>query len=396
MNEEATKRTTTATTFRISNVEEATTPLLEIPYKEAVEALLSPSTPVQDAERAQRLRRLWIKTPDPGSLPRHRIEACSRYYGRLLADIPFHPVVAAAHIAFMEHRPFCFSPDIVWLMICQAVANHVNVHAEEYRPQLVTHPGKVEIRVSRDDFVKGSPENSWSEVVQEFLSEIRRHVGPKIDLFLPKFSTTGAVERAACEIVLLDVLRSYFDYTFYGLCGIPSINLEGTPDDWRSLTERLDAFTDLGLDPWLDMLTPVLKQFVWASQGEVDEQFWRSLYSFNEGSGCKAVTGWITVFFPYMKHCDTGYPTIPIDELDTEEEYPDDWVADELGGIWGQGLKLSSFPSGLSTAPFRWDYLDRSFDMEFLGGFVGVAQDQETLTLRPEIGWAVRQAPTNG
>ena len=30
------------------------------------------------------------------------------------------------------------------------------------------------------------------------------------------------------------------------------------------------------------------------------------------------------------------------------------------------------------------------------GGFVGVAQDQQTLTLRPEIGWAVREAPTNG
>ena len=52
-----------------------------------------------------------------------------------------------------------------------------------------------------------------------------------------------------------------------------------------------------------------------------------------------------------------------------------------------------SFPSGLSIAPFRWDYLDRSFDMEFLGVFVGVAQDQETFALRPEIGWVVREAP---
>jgi hypothetical protein len=34
--------------------------------------------------------------------------------------------------------------------------------------------------------------------------------------------------------------------------------------------------------------------------------------------------------------------------------------------------------------------------LEFLGGFVGVAQDQETLTLRPEIGWAVREAPATG
>ncbi len=386
--------TATATTFRISSVEAATTPLLEVPYKEAVESLLSPSTPFLDAKRAARLRRLWILTPDPGSPPPSPVEACSKYHGKLIADIHFHPVVAAAHVAFMEHRPLCLSPDIIWLMICQAVANQVNAHAEVYRPQLVTHQGKIEILVRRDDFVKGSPENPWTEVLEEFSSKIRAHVGPKIVLFLPEFSTTGAVERAACEVILLDAVRSYFDYTFYGLCGIPAIKLEGTPQDWRSLAERVAAFKDLELEPWLDLLAPVLRQFIWASQGEVDESFWRSLYSFNEGSGCKSVTGWITVFFPYMKHYDTGYPTIPIAELDPEEEEEmDGWVepVDELGGIWGHGLMLNLFPSGLSKAPFRWDLMDRSFDMEFLGGFVGVAQDQETLTLRPEIGWAVRE-----
>jgi hypothetical protein len=60
------------------------------------------------------------------------------------------------------------------------------------------------------------------------------------------------------------------------------------------------------------------------------------------------------------------------------------------------GTRLADLPSGLSKAPFRWNFLDRSFDMEFLGGFVGVAQDPETLTLRPEIGWAVRKAPATG
>ncbi len=160
----------------------------------------------------------------------------------------------------------------------------------------------------------------------------------------------------------------------------------------------MEAFSDLGLEPWLDLLAPVLRQFIWASQGEVDEQFWRSLYSFDEGSGCKTVTGWITVFFPYMKYYETGEPTIAFDALDpNEEEEMDGWVetVDDLGGIWGRGLMLNQFSFGLSKAPFRWDYLDRSFNMEFLGGFVGVAQNQETLGLRPEIGWAVREAPTN-
>jgi hypothetical protein len=56
------------------------------------------------------------------------------------------------------------------------------------------------------------------------------------------------------------------------------------------------------------------------------------------------------------------------------------------------GPTIEDFPGGLSRAPFRWHYLEKTFDMEFLGGFVGVAQDPETLALRPEIGWAVREA----
>jgi len=39
-------RTATAASFKVSDVVWATSPLPEVPYKEAVEALLSPSTPL--------------------------------------------------------------------------------------------------------------------------------------------------------------------------------------------------------------------------------------------------------------------------------------------------------------------------------------------------------------
>lgn len=56
------------------------------------------------------------------------------------------------------------------------------------------------------------------------------------------------------------------------------------------------------------------------------------------------------------------------------------------------GPGVDNFPTGLAKAPFRWQYYSREYNMEFLGGFVGVRQDSETLRLRPEIGWAVRDA----
>jgi len=388
--------TATTTTFEVSKVERATEPLLEVSYKEAVEALLTSNKPLNYPGGIvwKRSQGLPLDLPEaPASRP---VEACTRYHGRLLADVSFHPVVAAVHRAFMDHRPLCLSPDTIWLIIIQGVANHINAHVEELRPRIVSHQGKVTIQVRRDDFVKGSPENPWSEVFHEFSAKIRDHVGPKIDLFLPAFSTTGPVERAAAEVVLLDAMQSYFEYEVRTLCGIPTITLEGTYEDWKALAERVQGFKAIGLGSWLDVLSPILDQFARAAQGDVDPTFWQSLYKLNNRSGGPVITGWITAFFPYLKDYRTRRATVLSRILiegkrnDLEELlYPENKTATG----WAKGPKIEHLTSGLSKAPFRWDYLDRSFDMEFLGGFVGVAQDQETLTLRPEIGWAVREAP---
>jgi hypothetical protein len=80
-------------------------------------------------------------------------------------------------------------------------------------------------------------------------------------------------------------------------------------------------------------------------------------------------------------------PKIGRDENQSKTDEPEFYLS---------GPRLAGLPSGVSKAPFRWDHLNRSFNMEFLGGFVGIAQDHETLALRPEIGWAVREAPATG
>ena len=129
--------TATTTTFEVSKVERATEPLPEVSYKEAVEALLTSNMPLNYPGGI-----VWKRSQDlPKEPPSHPVEACTRYHGRLLADVSYHPVVAAVHRAFMEHRPLCLSPDMIWLMIIQGVANHINAHAEELRPGDCQPPG---------------------------------------------------------------------------------------------------------------------------------------------------------------------------------------------------------------------------------------------------------------
>ena len=400
-------------TFEVSAVDRATEPLPEVPYYQAIASLLS--QPLR--HKKQRLQeeiaqfdrfpaneksatKEWLTQfkqhlaaiEASEAATTRSIEACSRYHGRLVADVFAHPVIVALHRGFMQHRPLCLSPDMIWLLICQGVAHHVNVHAESLRPQFVRHRGKGRIEVRRDDFIKGSPENPWDEVIDEFSIRLREHIGPTHDLFVPRFSTTGPTERIAAEIVLLDAMQCHFEYVLRTLCGIPAITLEGTAEDWQALADRAEAFAKFDLEWWLTPLQPILQEFVATARGEGRRPFWESIYKFRSFSGGAAVTGWIAAFFPYFKD-EQGNPT---------EKNP--WLAEGgpklkllLAGKWDperfdrSGPSPGAFSSGLARAPFVWKYLEQEFDMEFLGGFVGVAQEPATLALRPEIGWAIRQ-----
>ena len=323
------------------------------------------------------------------------IEACSGTHRKLVANVAAHPFIEALFLAILDHRPLCLSPDMIWLLICQGVAQHVNVNAERLRSRFVQHEETVEIQVRRHDFIKGSPGNPWGEVIHEFSSRVREHIGPAHALFVPQFSTTGPVERIAAEIVLLDAMQSYFEYSVNSICGIPTITLEGTVQDWQDLAHRAQAFAEFDLGWWLTPLQPVLQEFVAAARGEVRPAFWQSIYKYGGYSGGASITGWSIALFPYLKD-QHGKPS---------RKNP--WVARSarlqtlMAGDWYEGRlrmggpSMGAIPSGLARAPFTWEFPTRRFDMEFLGGFVGVAQDSSALTLRPEIGWAIGEVPVS-
>jgi len=55
-------------------------------------------------------------------------------------------------------------------------------------------------------------------------------------------------------------------------------------------------------------------------------------------------------------------------------------------------LGPENFPTGLSNAPVVLRTKSTTHDMQFIAGFVGAHQDETTLAIRPEIGWAVTTA----
>lgn len=316
------------------------------------------------------------------SRTKSKVEASGANHPTVLSNSNSNAFLTAVHVSYDKHYPLVLSPDSVWLTIAQGFGTHVNANAEKLRKRFVSHEGKKLIMIERDSFVKGSPDNDWPGCFSEFSDRLSEYIGKKRDLIVSNFSTTGPVEKAASELILMDSMKSYFKYACRTLCGIPSITLMGTVKDWEDVHTRAENLAEYELDWWVKSLAPTLKHFVKAAEGKADVGFWDTMYKNSSGSGGPYCTGWINTLFPYIED-HKGNPTI--------NAYAKEW---DKGG-WGGGPTMDQYPGSLSKTPFKWQCYNTTYDMEFLGGAVGVYQDPKTLAVEPAIGWAIRDQGTS-
>ena len=306
------------------------------------------------------------------------IESCEDFFRPVVArEQRHHALFDAAYMAFCQHRPLVLSPDMLWITMAQGFSTHINRNSDHFRHHFVKEQSRLKLVVERPDFVLGSPENPWQEVFQAFSQQIRGHVGPAMhDLLAANFSTTGPVERAASEVVLMDTLQSIFQYSMLCICGLPTVTLEGSVQDWQDLHDRAQSLRRFELDWWIDALTPVLEHFVRASRGEVDRAFWNDLYQRHDpetrsyGGPYEKMSGWLSRFSPYLRDGSRN-PHL----LGSEDP-----------------LEVRQLPSGVSCVPLRLAGRREDIDLEFLAGLLAVEQDRQTLALRPKISWVVRRA----
>jgi hypothetical protein len=76
--------------------------------------------------------------------------------------------------------------------------------------------------------------DSWQVLAEEFEKLLLDEIGPAAP-FECDFSTSTQVERMAGRVALLDVYSPYFALWVTFVCGIPSITLTGTVEDWRKI-----------------------------------------------------------------------------------------------------------------------------------------------------------------
>ena len=364
---------------------------------------------------------------------------------QLAKRIFLHPLIQAVHMAFSEHRPLAISPDCIWLTIVQGFGHHVNENAEALRTRIVRHEGKKELCVPTTSLEP----SRWPELISQFSKQIKENSDPVLhEALLCDFSTTTPAIKTACEIALMDAYQRYFEYTMRCICGIPQITLEGTPDDWQRMRDRVEVLATYDLEWWTSRLIPILEQFIATAKGNPDRAFWQAIYKPQKAYASRFATGWIADLFPYLFSnlrsvfgkgrglCDSSDRGTRNPILNTERV---DWlpasessagvapvaakhttasshtsIRDALRAkpdvseflraikssprpVRATGVSLDSFPSGLSRAPLTIKLPDKSKKEVFLtGGFLGISQNPRDNTLAPIISWAVVENGAGG
>lgn len=297
-----------------------------------------------------------------------------------IADDNFYKCMVQA---YADHHPLVLSPDIVWLIISQGFSRYVNAHAEEMRNLLVFHEGKMELVVNSNNDIL-SPIGDWERLLNDFSTCIARNTkGELADLMTADFTTTGITERIASQVSLMDVVKKYFIYTNISAgCGIPSITLEGTPDDWQKVLDKVRSLKKYKLEKWVSDLEPILMEFVKASKGKPNKKFWKNIVKKRRVDQMKSEKGCL--------------PSI-------NSTYLDGWFLkffpNELGETKDSVMWDVDMPQEIVRVSFRHVYVDPetgvpldTIPMQLWAGFVGIEEDAKTRALTPKIGWLARIA----
>ena len=282
------------------------------------------------------------------------------------------PFFSTLITAYANHMSVTLSPDMVWLLISQGFARYVDEHAEKLRPLFVDHDDKIKLTVRGNDIL--FEDADWPKIIGDFASQIDQHTkGGIAQVITADFSTTGPVERVASQITLMKSMEHYFEYEYTTICGIPSITLKGTPEDWQRVLEKAKKLSQYGLDGWVKELEPILTEFVRTAEGHPNQRFWQCIVKKIREDELRAAGGGCD---------DETEPTI----LDGWflKLYPDwDGKTD-----WFTSFGTSSMFSEMVRVEFNYDLLGvMSSPMELWAGFIGTEVDTTARMLTPKIGW---------
>jgi hypothetical protein len=282
-----------------------------------------------------------------------------------------HGLYAAFHFAFQFHRSVQLSVVDIQLMINQSIAIAVNKSPEQYRKLLVSHDTGVKtLEVERNEwaFLKVH-ECNWPEVCDEFATKIASKMPSTLaNAMLKDFSVSDSNSRVAACVAVMNTTSAFYKYDVMSMCGIRSIFLDGSVEDWHQLRLRIDAMQlkQFGLQHYVPQLVQFVDQCVLLAQGKGNLDFWKSVYQFRSESGVNSFSGNIRMLSAFMTRNLDPYI------FDSQTKTP-----------------MRDLPSGLGSASITWKQpaMSRVTELCMQAGFGQHADDGEVVKVTQ--GWRV-------
>ena len=200
-----------------------------------------------------------------------------------------------------------------------------------------------------------------------------------IDNLECNFSTTSPAALVTSQVSIMSAMKQYFTYkVLMAGCGISSITLEGSLQDWEKIKSKLEFLSTKALKWWTKHLIPIIDNIIatkkyYNSKGKLSKElieFWKGMIRL-KGKGDMydphMVNGWIVKFIPNLSN----------EKPEVYEEIYETNVPDQI----------ISCPMELTWLSLTGKKIDYSCSL--FSGFYGMVQDKETFNVRPVIGYAI-------
>lgn len=258
--------------------------------------------------------------------------------------------VRSAIEAWGRHSHLVLRPEDLWFTILVQINFFMQENAESVRHLFVSHAGKKPLTVWA---------NSWPEVVEGFRAELQKNIKTPwmSDWVSPGFSTSDEGDEQTATVLMMGLMKAFFEFEGGIVCGIPSITLLGTKQDWQRLLKKIDRIEEFGVQPkdYARRLRPILSRIVSTFDSPASAEtkdFWNQLVHAKvmHSEICGAppvqyyVSGWILGFFYWTSE---GYADCNLSSGSRSE-----------GALKYDGVKygmaaLEDLPMGYAKAKFK-------------------------------------------
>jgi hypothetical protein len=302
--------------------------------------------------------------------------------------------------AYNHHKTLRLRPDDIKLQFLMVISTFINNNAEMMRPFFVDHKGKKELTVFFNVFRPNQIFGEFGRQLEENIKcpEFAKH-------YKHKFSTTTEMISVVNNLTLMNTLKEYFEFTMICMCGIPSIVLEGTQEDWKQLKQTYEYFKGITgkyeLKEWYNHFDVIMDMFIemrmLQESGTITApthiaKMWERVISYIPvGSGGDTeLGGWVRLFCPYSgsKKLIDGLNK-PLECFNTKSDVINYWY--KHGDDW------DIVPSSIVITPATMQFDEggkdiASYKVDIHSGFYTPHYNVDNDSIEMNIGFQIKEA----